>query len=435
MNQPPPQPPSPSAPALQNPWWIPFFLGRVPSGVERRHLSLLGAVVFALLFEEYDLAMITSVLPEIRAAFGIAEPDLPLYLGIIRLGALPALVVIPFADRIGRRRTFLASLMGTSLFTLATGFAWSIESFVLFQMLVRTAFVAGVAVAYVLISEEFPATRRGWGMGVLAALGASGYGLAALLFSQIEHLPHGWRFLYWVGVTPLVCFPIFRRTIPETDRFTRHRQSRAPSLGWRHEVIEPLRLLVAASRVRFIGISFCMSALGFAGVAAFQFTSYYTRTELGWSPGEYATMVILGGAVGIVGNVIAGSLGDRLGRRWVGAVCMAGFPAFVALFYWGPAGTVWPAWIGLVFTSSGGRMILRAFSTELFATDHRGTATGWTVLIETFWSAAGLVLLYLLSDQQGDLVRLTPFLALATIAAAAVLLRFPETRSRELETI
>jgi len=430
----PPPEPAPGRAGLANPWWIPPILGRVPAGVERQHLSLLGAVAFALLFEDYDLAMITSVLPEISTAFGVAEPDLPFYLALVRLGSLPALLLIPFADRVGRRRAFLASLLVSSLGTVATGFAWSIESFVAFQMVVRTAFVVGTATAYVLISEEFPAHRRGWGMGVLAALGASGYGLAALLFSQIEHLPYGWRFLYWVGAVPLLCFPIFRRTIPETGRFARHSANRKVPFRWR-EALEPLRLLVTGSPWRFLGISVCISALGFAAVAPFQFTAYYTRTVLGWSPGEFAAMVIVGGGMGIVGNVVAGSLGDRIGRRWVGTGCMLGFPAFVALFYWGPAWAVWPAWIGFVFTSSGGRMILRAFSTELFATDRRGTATGWVVLLETLWAAGGLFLLFLVSDQEGDLARYTPVLALATVVAGAVLLLFPETRSRDLDTI
>ena len=94
--------PSPEAPPtrLRNPWWLPPFLGRVPVGVGPTHMRLLGAVTFALVFEEYDLAMITSVLPEIRDAFGVPEPDLPLYLGLVRLGALPAIALIPFADRI-----------------------------------------------------------------------------------------------------------------------------------------------------------------------------------------------------------------------------------------------------------------------------------------------------------------------------------------------
>lgn len=422
-------------PRLGNPWWIPPFLGRVPPGLEPTHLSLLGAVAFALVFEEYDMAMITTALPYIARDLAIAEPEFGLYLGIVRLGALPAVFLIPYADRIGRRRTFLASIAASSLATVATGFAWSPASFVFFQMVVRTCFVAGVAVAYVLISEEYPSARRGWGMGVLAALGATGYGFAALLFSQIEHLPHGWRFLYWVGVAPLLVLPVLRRTIPETGRFTRHREAMAASPLALEGGLAPLRRLVASSPRRFVGISLCMASIGFAGVAAFQFTAYYTIDVLGWSPGQYSVMFIVGGTMGIIGNVVAGHLGDRLGRRVVGCFALAIYPAFVAAFYWGPTWVVPIAWVGFIFASSAGRMILRAFSTELFSTDHRGTAAGWTILVESTFSAGGLLILWIFSDAEGDLARLTPLLALATLAGAAVLLRFPETRSRELESI
>lgn len=427
--------PAPGPPARRrNPWWIPPFLGRVPADLEPPHLSLLGAVAFALVFEEYDMAMITTALPYIARDLDIAEPQFGFYLGLVRLGALPAVFLIPFADRIGRRRMFLASVVASALGTVATGFAWSAASFVFFQMLVRTSFVAGVATAYVLISEEFPPARRGWGMGVLAALGATGYGLEAALFSQIEHLPHGWRFLYWVGVTPLVFLPLFRRTIPETGRFARH-QATLAAVPRPRNPFEPFLQLLAASPRRFLGLSFCMASIGFAGVAAFQFTAYYTIDVLGWSPQMYATMFIVGGTMGIVGNVVAGHLGDRLGRRAVGFTALAIYPAFVALFYWGPGWAVPLAWVGFVFTSSAGRMILRAFSTELFATGGRGTASGWMILVESTFSAGGLLLLWLFSDAEGDLARLTPLLALATLAGALVLLRFPETRSRELESI
>ena len=45
----------PTPRALRNPWWIPPFLGRVPVGIEERHLRVLGIVALALLFESYDI--------------------------------------------------------------------------------------------------------------------------------------------------------------------------------------------------------------------------------------------------------------------------------------------------------------------------------------------------------------------------------------------
>jgi MFS family permease len=147
----------------RRPWWLPHFLGPIPA-VEDHHLRVLGAVALALLFEEYDLAMLTAALPQIAAALGMLETDFGLYLGIIRLGALPAFVLIPFADLVGRRRVFLVTLVGTGLATLLTAFALEPWQFVVCQMLTRTFFVTGSAVAFVMIAEEFPAEHRGWGL-------------------------------------------------------------------------------------------------------------------------------------------------------------------------------------------------------------------------------------------------------------------------------
>lgn len=430
-----PEPTSRSA--LRNPWWIPPFLGRVPGGVDAKHLSLLGAVAFALILEEYDLAMLTQALPFIARDLGIAEPDFGFYLGIVRIGSIPALFLIPLADRVGRRRVFLLSMAGSALATFATGFAWSPASFVACQMLVRTFFVAGAAIAFVLVTEEFPAARRGWGMGVLAALAAFGHGLAAGVFAGIEALPYGWRFLYWIGITPLLCIPILRRTIPESARFEaqRERLAPAPRVAWLRATFEPFWALLTGNTGRFLGITLCVAAQGFAGVAAFQFTGYYTQEVLGYAPWQFSLMFVGGGLLGILGNVVAGHQGDRFGRRIVGAICLLSYPAFVALFYRGPAWVVPLAWVPFVFTSTGGRMIIRALSTELFATDRRATATGWTVLVESVFAAGGLFVLGQLTAAQGDLARITPWLALVTWVAAAVLMLFPETRSRELEDI
>ena len=429
------------AAAARNPWWIPPFLGRVPAGIEPTHLALLGAVAFALLFEEYDLAMLTQALKHIAEDLGMAEQNLGFYLGIVRIGGIPAVFLIPLADRLGRRRMFLISLSGSALATFATGFSWNAASFVAFQMLVRTFFVAGSAIAYVLVTEEFPAMRRGWGMGVLAALSAFGYGLAAGMFAGIEGLPFGWRFLYWIGITPLLCLPFLRHRIPESARFEKHRASlallapAAPRIGRMRATFEPFWQLLAGSTWRFLGITLCVAAQGFAGVAAFQFTGYYTQKVLGYAPWQFSLMFVGGGLFGILGNVVAGHQGDRFGRRAVGAVCMLAYPVFVALFYRGPSWVVPLAWVPFVFTSTGGRMIIRAFSTELFGTDRRATATGWTLLVESVAAAGGLFALGHLTMGEGDVARITPWLALVTWIGAFVLLLFPETRSRELEEI
>jgi MFS family permease len=79
-------------------------------------------VALALFFEQYDQSMLTSALKFIARDLDMREEDLAGYLGVVRPGALPAFLVIPFADRIGRRRVFLASVIGISMGTFLTAF-------------------------------------------------------------------------------------------------------------------------------------------------------------------------------------------------------------------------------------------------------------------------------------------------------------------------
>ncbi|MDJ0788275.1 MAG: MFS transporter [Myxococcota bacterium] len=414
----------------KRPLWLPPFLGPVPP-LSQAHFSLLGAVAIALLFEEYDLAMLTAALPQIAQTLDMAEPDFGLYLGLIRLGALPAFVLIPYADRIGRRRVFLIALVGTALATGLTAFSQTPAQFVICQMITRTFFVSGAAVAVVIIVEEFPAPHRGWGIGMLGALASSGHGIAMGLYSQIDRLPYGWRTLYAVGVLPLLLLPFFRRRIPETGRFAKQQ----PAATGESYSLAPLVLIAREYPARAVGIAVAglLPAVGLVG--AFQFTGYFTQTVHGWSPGQYAAMVFFGGFLGIFGNIVAGRLADRFGRRVVGITLLGSFPFFVALFYNGPGWAVPLAWIGFLFGSQGGRVIVRALATELFPTSQRASASGLYAILEALGGAAGLFVLYFGSVGVGDFVPLTTGLAFAVGVGGLVLLFFPETKQRELESI
>ena len=69
--------PAPGSPRARprNPWWIPPFFGTVPVGIEQRHLGLLGFLALAILFADYDLSLLTSVLRYLREDFGLSEAE------------------------------------------------------------------------------------------------------------------------------------------------------------------------------------------------------------------------------------------------------------------------------------------------------------------------------------------------------------------------
>jgi putative MFS transporter len=401
--------------------------------VEPHLFTVLGLVTLALFFEAYDLSMLTAALPRIAPALGMTEADLPSNLAAIRLGALPAFLLIPLTDRLGRRRMFLASVVGVSVCTFLTAFAQTSTQWVVMQMCARPFVLTGAAVAVVIVTEEFPAAHRGWALGMMGALSSTGHGLGALLFGAIDHLPFGWRFLYALGALPLILLPRFIRELRETRRFTAHQERTAGTATetW----LAPLRHLLLDHPRRTLGLSLAVVLVSIADAASFQFTSYFTSTAHGWTPAQYSTMVLLGGAIGILGNLAAGRLGDRFGRRIVGGAFMTCFPLFVWAFYRGPGWILPPAWSMFVFCDTASIVTLRALSTELFPTSHRGTAAGLISLVQTLALAGGLYAAGLGPEEPGSIARTASWLSLASIGAALALFTLPETNQRELETI
>jgi predicted MFS family arabinose efflux permease len=167
----------------------------------------------------------------------------------------------------------------------------------------------------------------------------------------------------------------------------------------------------------------------------YQFTGYFTQTVHGWTPGQYSAMVLGAGAIGIIGNVVAGRLGDRIGRRVVGLAFLAAYPLSAILLYQGPGWLVPFGFVLFVFCETAGQVIIRAFSTELFPTSHRGTAAGWIAFVQALGWSVGLWLAGAIARIRGTLFDATTILAFLSLAGGVLLLFLPETRQRELEEI
>jgi len=417
---------------LRNPWWIPPFLGGVPP-VERRLVRLLGLVTLGVFFEQYDLSLLSSAIKHITEDLEIAVEESGYYLAAIRLGGFLTFAIVPFADRLGRKRIFLVSLVGMSLGTLGSGLSPTAEIFVLCQMFSRAFMLAAISVAIVILVEEYPAAHRGWAIGVMGAVGGFGFGLGACMFALIDVLPYGWRAMYALGIVPVLLLPFFRRELVETARFEQQRSRADTSDGF-----SGLASLLALARDQPRRALLLGAAAGFAsmgGIAVFQYASLLVQNVHGWEPWQYSLMIFTGGAVGIGGNIVAGRVGDRLGRRRVGLLAYLAFPLFAALFYQGPSAGLWLAFGGFVFCNAAGEVTTRAFAGELFATDQRGAATGWIAFTSTLGWSMGLFIVGVGTGVDGQLATSVAALASVVALAGAFLLALPETRQRALEEI
>lgn len=394
------------------------------------HRFLLLVLGGASFFDGYDISIKILALTQIREDFGLSTAAASGWFAVIYLGALPAVYLTRRADRVGRRQMLVLSVFGYMVFSGLTAVAPNIGFFTGFQFFQQLFVVAESAIVWTMAAEELPAESRGFGFGILAMNSALGTGFAAILFGGLlEPVGASWRWLYVVGIPPLLFVAYLRRRLPESRRFIEARDGGRLAARW-HAILRPpvRRWLVLVTLTTFL--------VQLAEQAA-AFTIDFLQTDRGISASTANFMLVLAGLPGIPIMVVAGHLSDRYGRRLVG--CGFGLASIVgaAGFFWLPGGVpvLLPCMSLTLIGQLGSWPTLQTYASELFPTALRGQAGSWSNSAAVLGRSAslGLASLLLLAFSQSATVLflgIGPLLAILLIA-----LTFPDTHGRELEDI
>src|SRR5919202_59099 len=172
------------------------------------------------------------------------------------LGAVPGAMIWGWAgDKIGRRTVFMASAITISLATGIMVLTPGPDGWVpgwLFLMFFR--FFVGIGNAGIftidlpLVQEFIPAYKRGWVSALVTTLLPAGSMLAGLVASWLLPII-GWRYLFLVGLAPLVLVFMIRYWVPESPRWLmrmgRYEEARK-SLAWAL-MIDPKEIALPAT--------------------------------------------------------------------------------------------------------------------------------------------------------------------------------------------
>ena len=126
------------------------------------------------------------------------------------------------ADRFGRTRALMASILIYSVFTAACGLAQNVWQLAVFRVLLGLGMGGEWASGAALVSETWPAEHRGKALGFMQSSWAIGYAAAALVTWIVMPL-WGWRAVFFVGVLPAFFTLWVRREVREPEIW---RQSR-----------------------------------------------------------------------------------------------------------------------------------------------------------------------------------------------------------------
>jgi MFS family permease len=422
---PPPASSTPPSPAA-----IPYrFLGfewpRDVTSAERKSLIAGG---LGWMLDAMDVMLYSLVLAYLIHDFSM-DKDTAGLLGSLTLiaSAIGGFLFGFIADRIGRVRALMASILAYSLASAACGFSHSVFQLGVFRFLLGLGMGGEWTTGAALIAETWRAEHRGKALGVMQSAYAIGEAIATLIVAFV--LPHfGWRTVFFVGVLPGLLVLWIQGQVPEPRIWTQ-RAARAAKPSFRK--------LFEKGVLRNGILATAMNACGMFGYwGLFIWIPAYLSLPVaqggrGLSLVTTSTffLVLCGGKW--LGYVLFGFWADRFGRRkpYFAYLLIA---AVLVPLYGAAHSPFWLLVLGpfVAFFGTGFFSGFAAIASELFPSEIRATAMGLSYNIGRGFSAVAPFAVGALALRFG--IGPAFFLqAGAFLIAALLALTLPETRGTE----
>jgi MFS family permease len=332
------------------------------------------------------------------------------------------------ADRFGRTRALMASILIYSAASAACGLSHSVPQLAVFRFVLGLGMGGEWTAGAALIAETWRPKHRGKALGLMQSSYAIGEAMAALVVLLV--LPHfGWRAVFFVGVLPALLVLWIRASVPEPTIWKDRAAS--PDRGFKKTAL-PVGVLRAG-----------MLATSMNAFSLFGYWGLFT-----WIPAYLSLPVSQGGrGIGLVrtttfflvlcggkwmGYAAFGFLADAFGRRKSYSAYLFIAAALVPV-YGMTRSELWLLALGPVvaFFGTGSFSGYAALASEIFPTEIRAAAMGLSYNVGRVLSAFAPFAVGTLAIKYG--IGPAFFLQAAAFLLAAMLsLALPETRGQKL---
>ncbi|MPW43065.1 MFS transporter [Acinetobacter guerrae] len=342
--------------------------------------------LIALIVDGTDFMMLSYSMVSLKKEFGLSSFQAGTFASFTLMGMLVGGIIGGWTcDRFGRVRTITVSVALFSIGTFLLGHAQNYWQFGIIRFLASMPLGAVYLASNILVSEYFSTKYRSTVMSTMLSGYIIGFILAAYLAGII--IPeHGWRWLFYIALVPIVLVLFVQKFIPEPQAWRKLQELRRQGISanpitnltnTQHQSGLKQIFKNPESRLMFICwtlISFFL-LYGYYGVNVWM--PSYLEKDLGMNFKAMTNYMIGSYIATILGKISAGVLADKLGRRFVfsaGCICTAGF--LLVLVNYNNAENILMLLIifGFVYGFSTG--IHTTYLTESFSTANRGLAAG-----------------------------------------------------------
>ena len=333
------------------------------------------------------------------------------------------------ADRFGRVRALVMSILIYSVFTAACGFAQTVRQLAVFRVFLGIGMGGEWASGAALVSETWPSEHRGKALGLMQSSWAIGYALAAAVTAIVLPI-WGWRAVFFVGILPALFTLWIRRYVAEPEIWRARVESGKPRGSLRDifrgsllPLTIALTLMNACIMFAWWGFNLWIPAYlslpineGGIGLSAYAMSGFIIAMQVGmWC-----------------GYVTFGFASDIFGRKRTYVIYVL-TAALLILAYTSTRSPSALLVLGplVAFFGTGSFSGFGAVTAEIYQTDIRATAQGFTYNIGRLASALAPFVVGSLADTHGFEVALS-ISSIAFVLAGVLWIWIPETKGRKL---
>ena len=302
----------------------------------------------------------------------------------------------PIADRFGRVRTMMFSILSFSVFTLLAAFATGVWSLAVFRFLAGIGIGGEWSIGAALVSEDWPEDRRTMG----AALMHTGYYIGFFFAAAANYFigsRFGWRYMFAVGGVPALFIAWIRGNVREPERW----ENRIEQLGEKWSMRRAFLLLFSPRyrrRTVLNSIYLVVSLTGlWAGSVYTPAAMTYIAERAGRTAMEAARLASYSSALlglgTVLGALIVPFLADWLGRRITLAIfyllmSASIWLAFGHVFYMDMHAVGWFIFCSFLLGLGGANFIVYSFwLPEQYGTECRASAFAFNTNFGRFVAA------------------------------------------------
>ncbi|MCM3612252.1 MFS transporter [Planococcus sp. MERTA32b] len=391
---------------------------------------LLWVAGLGWLFDAMDVGILSFIIAALQQDWNLTTDQMGWIGSINSIGmAVGAFVFGIYADRVGRKKIFIITLL---LFSLASGisaFTTTLAAFMILRFFVGMGLGGELPVASTLVSESVPAKERGRVVVLLESFWAAGWLLAAIIsYFVIPASEYGWRIALLITALPALYALYLRINLPDSPQFAAKKNVlRSISVNikdvWSRKYVKATLMLwivwfmvVFSYYGMFLWLPSVMVLKGFTLIKSFQYVLIMTLAQL---PGYFTAAWLI----------------EKIGRKFVLVTYLLGTAASALAF--GNAESLAmliTAGAFLSFFNLGAWGALYAYSPEQYPTVIRGTGTGMAASFGRIGGIFGPLLVgFMLTAGFGVNVIFAVFCSAIIIGALAVAFLGTETKQKELE--